>query len=73
MHGNFSWQAGYGAFSYSRSQLPAVKAYILNQRKHHRQVSFQEELADILCKFGVDYNPDYLMNGFVQPDKKLRT
>jgi len=73
MRGIFSWQAGYGAFSYSRSQLPAVKAYIQNQREHHRHVSFQEELADILCKFGVDYNPDYLMNGYVQPDEKLRT
>ena len=73
MHGEFSWQAGYGAFTYSRSQLPAIKAYIGNQREHHRHVSFQEELADIMRKFKIDYNPDYMMKGFVQPEEKSRT
>lgn len=41
--GNFSWQSGYGAFSYSRSQLEGVYRYILKQEEHHRKKSFQEE------------------------------
>ena len=65
MHGTFAWQAGYGAFSYSMSLVPQVKAYILHQREHHRRITFQEELADILRKAGVEYNPEYMMQGFV--------
>ncbi len=33
--GKFSWQEGFGAFSYSRSQIDNVANYILNQEKHH--------------------------------------
>ncbi|MEQ9424146.1 MAG: IS200/IS605 family transposase [Cyclobacteriaceae bacterium] len=40
LHGKFSWQEGYGAFSYSHSQLDQVYNYILNQEKHHRKKSF---------------------------------
>ena len=63
LHGAFSWQSGYAAFSYSRSFVPAVKAYIENQREHHRHVSFQEELADIFQKAGIEYEPKYMMQG----------
>lgn len=69
MHGSFSWQAGYGAFSYSRSFLPAVKTYIQNQLEHHRHISFQDELADIFQKFGIEYNSNYMMQGYVQPNE----
>ena len=65
LHRTFSWQSGYGAFSYSKSLLPAVKRYIENQREHHRRVTFQDELADIFKKAGIDYNPEYMMKGFV--------
>ena len=71
LHGAFSWQAGYGAFSYSRSLVPAVKAYIENQREHHRHVTFQEELASIFQKAGVDYQPQYMMHGFVETDCRV--
>jgi len=65
-HGAFSWQAGYGAISYSRTHVPAVKAYVENQHEHHRRVTFEEELADIFSKFGIDYQPQYMMRGFVE-------
>ena len=68
MHGAFSWQSGYGAFSYSSSLVPAVKRYIENQREHHRKVTFQEELADFFMKAGIDYNSEYMMKGFVPAD-----
>ena len=64
LHGDFSWQTGYGAFSYSRSLVPTVQAYIQNQREHHRRVTFQEEMVDIFRKAGIDYNPEYMMRGF---------
>ncbi len=58
--GRFSWQEGFGAFSYSRSQLGAVIRYIENQQKHHAKKSFREEYIQLLEKFGVDYDPRYI-------------
>ena len=66
--GKFSWQSGYGAFSYSRSLIPEVKTYVENQREHHRRVSFREEVERMFRKAGIDYNPEYMMYGFVQPE-----
>ena len=73
MNGKFRWQSGYGAFSYSRSLVPAVKRYIERQKEHHQHVSFQDELVDILNKAGIDYNPDYIMKGFIDSNEKSRT
>jgi putative transposase len=58
--GRFSWQEGFGAFSYSRSQLAAVIRYIENQQKHHAKKSFREEYVELLKRFGVDYDPRYI-------------
>ena len=44
----FSWQEGYGAFSYSKSDLPNVIQYIKNQEEHHKKRSFIEEYEDML-------------------------
>jgi putative transposase len=56
----FSWQQGFGAFSVSPSQLPAVKQYIRNQVEHHKQRNFEEEFLLLLKKSGVDYDPQYV-------------
>jgi len=58
--GRFSWQEGFGAFSYSRSQLGTVIRYIENQQKHHAKKSFREEYVGFLEKFGVEYDPRYI-------------
>ena len=58
--GRFSWQEGFGAFSYSRSQLGAVIRYIENQQKHHAKKSFLEEYVALLEKFEVDYDARYI-------------
>jgi hypothetical protein len=47
------------------SQVPVVCRYITNQQEHHRHVSFRDELISILDKAGIDYNQDYIMQGFV--------
>jgi len=40
--GNFSWQDGCGAFSYSHSQIDKVYKYILKQEKHHKKRTFNK-------------------------------
>ena len=62
--GKFQWQQGYGAFSYSKSQLPTVINYILNQETHHKRKTFIEEYKEILDKLEVDYDERYI---FKQP------
>lgn len=58
--GRFSWQEGFGAFSYSRSQLSTVIRYIHDQQKHHEKKSFRDEYTALLEKFGVEYDPRYI-------------
>jgi REP element-mobilizing transposase RayT len=58
--GKFSWQEGYGAFSYSKSQIPAVATYIENQELHHKKKSLIEEYAKILHDFGIEYDEKYI-------------
>ena len=58
--GRFSWQEGFGAFSYARSQLGAVIRYIQNQQKHHAKKSFRDEYLELLEKFGVEYDRKYI-------------
>ena len=58
--GKFSWQEGYGAFSYSRSQRDRVINYIMNQERHHRQITFRKEYLQLLEKFEIDFNDHYV-------------
>jgi len=56
----FRWQEGYGALSYSRSQIPAVCKYIENQEEHHRKKTFLEEYKHILDECGIEYDERYI-------------
>ena len=58
--GRFSWQEGYGGFTYSRSQIENVYKYIDRQEEHHKKKSFQEEYISILDKYEIDYDPKFL-------------
>jgi REP element-mobilizing transposase RayT len=58
--GRFSWQEGFGAFSYSRSQIDAVIGYIQNQQRHHARRSFREEYITFLRKFNVPFDERYI-------------
>jgi putative transposase len=62
--GKFSWQEGFGAFSYGHSQLNDVISYIQNQKEHHKKQSFREEYLLFLKKFNVEYNEKYLFDFF---------
>jgi putative transposase len=58
--GRFSWQEGFGAFSYSHSQLTDVIHYIQNQEAHHTRRGFREEYLAFLEKFQVPFEERYL-------------
>ncbi len=57
---HFNWQKGFGAFSYSKSQVPDVINYILNQEEHHRKKTFRQEYTELLKLFEVEYDEKYL-------------
>ena len=56
----FAWQAGYGAFSVSESNVPVVTRYIHNQEEHHRVKTFQEEFRVFLDKHNIQYDERYV-------------
>jgi putative transposase len=56
----FGWQLGYGAFSVSKSNVPAVLKYIANQEEHHRKWTFKDEFRDLLRKHEIDYDERYI-------------
>ena len=59
--GKFSWQEGYGAFSYSHSQIDQVVKYINNQEKHHKKLTFREEYVLLLKKFNIQFDEKYIL------------
>lgn len=58
--GKFSWQEGYGAFSYSKSQIPTVATYIENQKFHHKKKSFIDEYTKFLKDFEIEFDEKYI-------------
>ena len=56
----FQWQEGYGAFSYSYSNLNNVINYIMNQKEHHKKKTFKEEYLEFLQKFEIEFKDEYL-------------
>lgn len=56
----FAWQAGYGAFSVSYSNLPDVKSYLARQIEHHRVRTFQDEFRDFLRKHELEWDERYV-------------
>ncbi len=62
LRNKFSWQEGYGVFSYAHSQINTVYHYVENQKEHHRKKSFREEYIDFLEKFQIEYKEKYLFD-----------
>ena len=56
----FAWQAGYGAFTVSASQIEKVRQYISTQEQHHRAMSFEDEFVALLRAHGVEYDERYI-------------
>jgi REP element-mobilizing transposase RayT len=62
--GKFSWQDGYGAFTYSKSHIDNVVKYILNQPEHHKKQSFKNEYLLFLKKFEIEYDTKFLFEWY---------
>jgi putative transposase len=56
----FAWQTGYGVFSVSESNVPAVSRYIAEQEEHHKKLTFQEEYVAFLRKNKISYDERYI-------------
>lgn len=61
VRGKFNWQAGYGAFSFSHSQIDRVAKYINNQEAHHRRRTFREEYIQMLDKYKIPFDEKYIL------------
>ena len=57
---DFEWQGGYADFGVSQSNLEQVTRYIANQEKHHKKMSFQDELRALLRKHNLEWDERYL-------------
>lgn len=60
VRGKFSWQEGFGVFSYGHSQIPDVAHYIEQQKRHHEKRTFIEEYIAFLKLFNVEYDERYI-------------
>ncbi|WP_093114265.1 IS200/IS605 family transposase [Salinimicrobium catena] len=58
----FAWQEGYGAFSYSKQQIPRIISYIANQEEHHLKRSFRKEYLRFLQENSIEYDERYIFN-----------
>jgi len=64
LKGKFNWQEGYGAFTYSKSQIDIVAKYINNQPIHHKKTSFKDEYLNILKKAEIEFEEKYLFEWY---------
>jgi putative transposase len=61
----FEWQEGYGAFSYSQSQIDAVYKYVANQEEHHKKKTFKQEYLEFLDKFHIPFEERYVFEELI--------
>lgn len=61
----FAWQEGYGAFSYSKSQVPDIIRYIQNQEVHHKKHTFLNEYRGLLREFEIDFDERYIFHDLI--------
>ena len=57
---DFAWQNGYGVFSIGQSQVDAARTYIAGQAEHHRKISFQDELRELLRRYEIEFDERYV-------------
>ncbi|MBN1479422.1 IS200/IS605 family transposase [candidate division KSB1 bacterium] len=57
---NFTWQIGYGAFSFGESQLQDVVRFINDQKEYHKKVTFEDEFRGLLKKYNIEYDERYV-------------
>ncbi|MBL8888313.1 MAG: IS200/IS605 family transposase [Phycisphaerales bacterium] len=58
----FAWQEGFGAFTVSKSQEPAVKRYIARQAQHHKKEDFKSEYVRMLRAHEIEFEMRHLFD-----------
>ena len=58
----FSWQNGFGAFSYNNRDVDLIIGYIKKQKQHHQEKNFRKEYLELLDEFEIDYKEEYLFD-----------
>ena len=61
VNGKFNCQTGYGAFSFSHSQIDKVVKYIDNQELHHKINTFRKKYLDLLKNYNIKYDDRYVL------------
>lgn len=51
-----AWSEGYAALTYSMNDKNKIVSYIINQREHHKNISFKEEYMDLLKDMGLQFD-----------------
>ncbi|MFO0857295.1 MAG: IS200/IS605 family transposase [Phycisphaerales bacterium] len=57
---DFAWQDGYFAFSIGESGVEALRAYIANQKIHHKSMDYKDEMREFFKKYGIEWNENYV-------------
>lgn len=60
----FNWQEGGCSFSVSETHMEALRQYIINQKEHHKEVSFKDEFIDLLQKNSLPKDSEHLPDFF---------
>ena len=60
MLSKFGWQDGYSAFSLGQTQIPAVEAYIANQKEHHQKKLFEDEMRGFYHQYKIKFDEKYV-------------
>jgi putative transposase len=63
----FQWQEGFGAFSYSHSHLDTIIKYIMNQKDHHKKMTFREEYLTFLKNYQIEFKNEYVFKWIEEP------
>jgi hypothetical protein len=59
---NFSeWQIGYSGFTYHISSKQSLINYVKNQDKHHKTITYKDEIIRLLKENDVVFSEKYLM------------
>ncbi len=59
-HMKFAWQDGFSVFTVSKSQVEPVRKYIHEQKQHHAQRDFKNELLGLLERHDIEYDKRYI-------------
>ena len=58
--GKFSWQEGFGVFSYGKSQISDIARYIERVKEHHKKHTFIKEYVAFLKLFKIEFDEKYI-------------